>query len=137
MALRVRADALGFETGVDVGEIGRVSLLVSELTGYAVQRNKAIVGASAFAHEAGIHQDGMLKNAATYQIMDPEELGLTMTLPLGKHSGRHAFRRACERAGRQLSDDELAAAFRRFKVLADTRQARHCPRRLRRPEVAA
>jgi 2-isopropylmalate synthase len=137
MALRVRADALGFETGVDVGEIGRVSLLVSELTGYAVQRNKAIVGASAFAHEAGIHQDGMLKNAATYQIMDPEELGLTMTLPLGKHSGRHAFRRACERAGRQLSDDELAAAFRRFKVLADTRRALTVHDVLEDAEVAA
>jgi 2-isopropylmalate synthase len=96
---------------------------VSELTGYAVQRNKAIVGASAFAHEAGIHQDGMLKDAATYQIMDPQELGLTMTLPLGKHSGRHAFRQACEEAGIKLTDGELAAAFRRFKVLADTRKA--------------
>jgi 2-isopropylmalate synthase len=123
MALRVRADAHGYETRIDVGEIGRVSQLVSELTGYAVQRNKAIVGANAFAHEAGIHQDGMLKETATYQIMDPEELGLTMTLPLGKHSGRHAFRRACEQAGMQLSDDELAAAFRRFKRLADKRKA--------------
>ncbi len=123
MALRVRADALGYETGVDVSEIGRVSHVVSQLTGYGVQRNKAIVGASAFAHEAGIHQDGMLKNAATYQIMDPEELGLTMTLPLGKHSGRHAFRSACEHAGMRLSDDELASAFQRFKALADTRKA--------------
>jgi 2-isopropylmalate synthase len=123
MALRVRSDALGYETGVDVREIGRISYLVSQLTGYGVQRNKAIVGASAFAHEAGIHQDGMLKHSATYQIMDPEELGLTMTLPLGKHSGRHAFRRACEHAGIQLSDAELAAAFQRFKALADTRKA--------------
>jgi 2-isopropylmalate synthase len=123
MALRVRADALGFETGIDVREIGRVSQLVSELTGYAVQRNKAIVGASAFAHEAGIHQDGMLKDAATYQIMDPCELGLTMTLPLGKHSGRHAFRRACEDAGMRLDEGELMVAFRRFKELADTRRA--------------
>jgi 2-isopropylmalate synthase len=123
MALRVRADALAYETGVNPREIGRVSQLVSELTGYAVQRNKAIVGASAFAHEAGIHQDGMLKDAATYQIMDPQELGLTMTLPLGKHSGRHAFRQACEEAGIKLTDGELAAAFRRFKVLADTRKA--------------
>jgi len=123
MALRVREDALGCETGIDVGEIGRISQLVSELTGYTVQRNKAIVGASAFAHEAGIHQDGMLKDASTYQIMDPEELGLTMTLPLGKHSGRHAFRRACADAGIRLSDDELVAAFRRFKELADTRKA--------------
>ncbi len=123
MAFRVRTDALGYETGVDVSEIGRVSQVVSQLTGYGVQRNKAIVGASAFAHEAGIHQDGMLKNAATYQIMDPEELGLTMTLPLGKHSGRHAFRNACEHAGMRLSDDELASAFQRFKALADARKA--------------
>jgi 2-isopropylmalate synthase len=123
MALRVRADALGFETGINVREIGRISQLVAELTGYAVQRNKAIVGASAFAHEAGIHQDGMLKDASTYQIMDPKELGLTMTLPLGKHSGRHAFRQACEEAGVTLSDADLNAAFRRFKALADTRKA--------------
>jgi 2-isopropylmalate synthase len=123
MALRVRSDALGFETGINVREIGRISQLVAELTGYAVQRNKAIVGASAFAHEAGIHQDGMLKDASTYQIMDPKELGLTMTLPLGKHSGRHAFRQACEEAGVALSDADLNAAFRRFKTLADTRKA--------------
>ncbi len=123
MALRVRADAGNFETGVDIGQIGRVSHLVSRLTGYTVQRNKAIVGANAFAHEAGIHQDGMLKDASTYQIMDPEELGLTMTLPLGKHSGRHAFGRACAEAGIQLDDAALAEAFRRFKELADTRKA--------------
>jgi 2-isopropylmalate synthase len=123
MALRVRADAILCETGIDVSGIGRISQLVSQLTGYPVQRNKAIVGANAFAHEAGIHQDGMLKDAATYQIMDPEELGLTMTLPLGKHSGRHAFRQACTDAGLQLGDEELAAAFRRFKELADTRKA--------------
>ena len=123
MALRVRQDAFGVETGVDVSQIGHVSRLVSELTGYDVQRNKAIVGASAFAHEAGIHQDGMLKNAATYGIMDPEELGLATTLPLGKHSGSHAFRRACEHAGVHLSRDELATAFQRFKVLADSRKS--------------
>jgi 2-isopropylmalate synthase len=123
MALRVRCDAFDCETGVDVGEISRVSQLVSRLTGYGVQRNKAIVGANAFAHEAGIHQDGVLKDASTYQIMDPEELGLTMTLPLGKHSGRHAFRRACEEAGISMSDAELGAAFQRFKVLADSRTA--------------
>lgn len=123
MALRVRADAFGFETGINVREIGRISQMVAQLTGYAVQRNKAIVGASAFAHEAGIHQDGMLKDVSTYQIMDPQELGLTMTLPLGKHSGRHAFRRACEEAGLRLDDAELAGAFRRFKELADTRKA--------------
>jgi 2-isopropylmalate synthase len=119
MALRVRADAYGYDTGIEVGRIGHVSRLVSQLTGYAVQPNKAIVGANAFAHEAGIHQDGMLKHSGTYQIMDPEDLGLTMTLPLGKHSGRHAFRRACTDAGLQLTDDELATAFARFKTLAD------------------
>jgi len=123
MALRVRADELEAETGVNLGEIGVSSALVSRLTGYAVQRNKAIVGANAFAHEAGIHQDGMLKDAATYQIMDPEELGLTMTLPLGKHSGRHAFRKACADAGLRLDESELASAFRRFKELADCRKA--------------
>jgi len=123
MALRVRADAFGFETGINVREIGRISQMVAQLTGYTVQRNKAIVGASAFAHEAGIHQDGMLKDVSTYQIMDPQELGLTMTLPLGKHSGRHAFRRACEEAGLRLDQAELADAFRRFKELADTRKA--------------
>jgi 2-isopropylmalate synthase len=123
MALRVRADELQAETGVNIGEIGAASALVSRLTGYAVQRNKAIVGANAFAHEAGIHQDGMLKDAATYQIMDPEELGLTMTLPLGKHSGRHAFGRACAEAGIDLPADELRTAFARFKRLADERKA--------------
>ena len=122
MALRVRKDALSIETGVDIGEIGRSSRLVAELTGYGVQRNKAIVGASAFAHEAGIHQDGMLKDAATYQIMDPAELGLVMSLPLGKHSGRHAFARACAEAGIELDRAEVNEAFARFKQLADTRK---------------
>jgi 2-isopropylmalate synthase len=122
MALRVRSDAYGVETGVDAREIGATSSLVARLTGYAVQRNKAIVGANAFAHEAGIHQDGMLKDAATYQIMDPDELGLVMTLPLGKHSGRHAFARACAEAGLHLDGEELLDAFARFKRLADERR---------------
>jgi 2-isopropylmalate synthase len=78
------------------------------------------VGANAFAHEAGIHQDGMLKDNETYQIMDPKTLGLEMTLPLGKHSGRHAFARACQEAGIKLDDVALADAFRRFKQLADS-----------------
>jgi 2-isopropylmalate synthase len=123
MALRVRKDSFGVDTGIDVGEIGRASDLVSRLTGYAVQRNKAIVGANAFAHEAGIHQDGMLKDASTYQIIDPTELGLTMTLPLGKHSGRHAFAQACANAGIKLGRADLNAAFARFKELADSRKA--------------
>jgi 2-isopropylmalate synthase len=120
MALKVREKTFGIETGVDTREIGRASRLVAELTGYVVQRNKAIVGANAFAHEAGIHQDGMLKDSATYQIMDPLEVGLSMSLPLGKHSGRHAFARACVEAGVELSADELRQAFGRFKQLADT-----------------
>ena len=123
VALRVRADEFGVDCAVNPGEIGVTSALVSRLTGYTVQRNKAIVGANAFAHEAGIHQDGMLKDTATYQIIDPTELGLTMTLPLGKHSGRHAFERACAAAGLTLDDDELRAAFQRFKRLADERKA--------------
>jgi 2-isopropylmalate synthase len=122
MALRVRQRRTGAETGVNVGEIGAASRLVERYTGYRVQRNKAIVGANAFAHEAGIHQDGMLKDAETYQIMDPVELGLTMTLPLGKHSGRHAFALACVEAGFKLGRDELNEAFRRFKRLADERR---------------
>jgi 2-isopropylmalate synthase len=122
MALRVREATFECQTGIDVGEIGRTSRLVSELTGYGLQRNKAIVGANAFAHEAGIHQDGMLKDAETYQIMDPTELGLEMSLPLGKHSGRHAFARACTAAGMDLDADALRDAFTRFKELADTRK---------------
>ncbi len=122
MALKVRQSAFEVETGVNPREIGAASLLVSRLTGYALQRNKAIVGANAFAHEAGIHQDGMLKDSATYQIMDPEELGLRMTLPLGKHSGRHAFAIACADLGYRLEGEELNDAFARFKRLADTQK---------------
>ena len=119
LALRVRADAFDVDTAVDPRVIPEASALVAELTGYAVAPNKPIVGANAFAHESGIHQDGMLKDARTYQIIDPAELGVVMTLPLGKHSGRHAFARACADAGRTLDGDELASAFTRFKVLAD------------------
>jgi 2-isopropylmalate synthase len=122
MALRVRQARLGAETGVAVGEIGAASRLVRRLTGYPVQPNKAIVGANAFAHEAGIHQDGMLKDAETYQIIDPTELGLAMSLPLGKHSGRHAFAIACLEAGFKLGREELNDAFMRFKRLADERK---------------
>jgi 2-isopropylmalate synthase len=122
MAVRVRGAVFGAETGVNPGEIGATSRLVERLTGYRVQRNKAIVGANAFAHEAGIHQDGMLKAADTYQIMDPSELGLAMTLPLGKHSGRHAFAIACAEAGIDLDRDGLNQAFARFKRLADTQK---------------
>jgi 2-isopropylmalate synthase len=120
VALMVRADQFDVESRIDTEQITATSRLVSELTGYAVQRNKAVVGANAFAHEAGIHQDGMLKDARTYQIIDPNDVGAGMTLPLGKHSGRHAFARACAERGIELKGDELNAAFRRFKALADS-----------------
>ena len=119
MALRVRGDVYEARTSVEPAEIRNASALVAELTGYPVGPNKPIVGANAFAHEAGIHQDGMLKDARTYQIMEPGSVGVRMTLPLGKHSGRHAFARACAERGVRLTGDELNAAFRRFKELAD------------------
>jgi 2-isopropylmalate synthase len=119
VALRVRDDYFDVETGVDTTQIAAASRLVSERTGYLVQPNKAVVGANAFGHEAGLHQDGMLKDARMYQIIDPAEVGVSMTLPLGKHSGRHAFAQACAGRGLTLVGDELNAAFRRFKELAD------------------
>jgi 2-isopropylmalate synthase len=119
MALRVRGSTTQQHTRIDTAEIGRTSRLVERLTGCPVPPNKAVVGANAFAHEAGIHQDGMLKDTSTYQIIDPEELGLAMTLPLGKHSGRHAFARACVDAGLTLQEQELELAFARFKSRAD------------------
>jgi 2-isopropylmalate synthase len=120
MALQVRRDYFGVDTGIDTSEIAATSRLVELATGYDVPPNKAIVGANAFAHEAGIHQDGLLKDVSTYQIIEPAELGLTMTLPLGKHSGRHAFALACTDAGFALQGNELSDAFARFKALADS-----------------
>ncbi len=122
MAVRVRGDAFDAETGINPAVIREASALVRDLTGYAIAPNKPIVGANAFAHEAGIHQDGMLKDAGTYQIIDPTELGTAMSLPLGKHSGRHAFALACAEAGHALERAQLDAAFRRFKALADRGQ---------------
>jgi 2-isopropylmalate synthase len=119
VALSVRRDHFGIETGVEMSEIAAASRLVADRTGWLVPPNKAVVGANAFAHEAGIHQDGMLKDERTYQIIDPRDVGGRMTLPLGKHSGRHAFARACAERGIQLAGDELNAAFRRFKAFAD------------------
>jgi 2-isopropylmalate synthase len=120
VALSVRGDYFAdVVTAIETTQIAATSRLVSERTGYVVQRNKAIVGANAFAHEAGIHQDGMLKDPRTYQIIDPASVGVRMTLPLGKHSGRHAFAKACAERGVQLAKHELDAAFRRFKELAD------------------
>ncbi|MCP9484503.1 MAG: 2-isopropylmalate synthase [Gaiellaceae bacterium MAG52_C11] len=120
MALHVRRDYFGVDTGIDTSELAATSRLVELATGYDVPPNKAIVGANAFAHEAGIHQDGLLKDVSTYQIIEPAELGLAMTLPLGKHSGRHAFALACTDAGFHLETAELADAFARFKALADS-----------------
>jgi 2-isopropylmalate synthase len=120
MGLRVKRDLLRAHCAIDTTELTATSHLVEELTGYRVQRNKAIVGANAFAHEAGIHQDGMLKDPSTYQIIDPAEVGAEVALPLGKHSGRHAFARACADAGVDLGPDALESAFVRFKALADT-----------------
>jgi len=123
MALRTRADVLPFTTGVDTTMINRASRLVSAVTAFPVQYNKAIVGQNAFAHEAGIHQDGMLKNNQTYEIMTPESVGLkTSTLVMGKHSGRHAFREKLIELGYELGDNALQDAFRRFKDLADKKK---------------
>lgn len=123
MALHTRRPIFSLSTDIDTTQISRVSKLVSNYTGIMVPPNKAIVGANAFAHEAGIHQDGMLKNELTYEIMRPETVGLTQsTLVLGKHSGRHAFKVRLKELGYELGDDDLARAFRRFKSLADKKK---------------
>jgi len=124
MALHTRRSAFNLATGVDTTHIMRVSKLVSNYTGIVVQPNKAIVGANAFAHEAGIHQDGMLKHQQTYEIMQPETVGVTQShLVLGKHSGRHAFKVRLNELGFALSETELDKAFERFKLLADKKKA--------------
>ena len=123
MAFRTRHDKLPFDTGIDAKKIMAASKLLSTITGFSVQPNKAIVGANAFAHESGIHQDGMLKNANTYEIMTPESVGRDKTdLVLGKHSGRNAFRSKLQQLKVELKDDELNAAFERFKALADRKK---------------
>jgi len=123
MAFRTRQDKLPFQTGIDSRKIMAASQLLSAITGFSVQPNKAIVGANAFAHESGIHQDGMLKNASTYEIMTPESVGRDKTdLVLGKHSGRNAFRNKLVQLQINLNDDELNAAFDRFKSLADRKK---------------
>jgi len=123
MALKVRGDALPFPTGVRTEHITRASRYVSAITGFPVQFNKAIVGKNAFAHEAGIHQDGMLKNAETYEIMRPEDVGQgASNLVMGKHSGRHAFREKLKALGYDLGQNALNEAFGRFKDLADKKK---------------
>jgi 2-isopropylmalate synthase len=123
MALRTRNDVMPFHTGIDTTMITRASKLVSAITGFSVQPNKAIVGANAFAHESGIHQDGMLKNAQTYEIMTPESVGLNKSnIVMGKHSGRNAFRTKLKELGFELGDNALNDAFNRFKDLADKKK---------------
>ncbi len=123
MALHTRRSVFGLTTGIDTTQIARVSKMVSNYTGIPVQPNKAIVGANAFAHEAGIHQDGMLKHQATYEIMRPEMVGVTQSrLVLGKHSGRHALRVRLGELGYDLNDDDLKKVFERFKQLADKKK---------------
>ena len=123
MALRTRGDVMPFETGIETTMITKASKTLSTITGFNVQPNKAIVGANAFAHESGIHQDGMLKNAQTYEIMTPESVGLTQsTLVLGKHSGRHALISKLEELGYELGENALQDLFARFKKLADTKK---------------
>jgi 2-isopropylmalate synthase len=123
MALRTRKDSFGADTRVVTEEIAKASRLVSKITGMLVQPNKAIVGANAFAHESGIHQDGLLKEKMTYEIMRPESVGVGKThIVLGKHSGRHAFKSKLEELGYRPSEVELEHAFERLKRLADTKK---------------
>ena len=123
MTLKTRKPVFDLETGIETQQLARVSKLVSNYTGIVVQPNKAIVGANAFAHEAGIHQDGMLKHQTTYEIMRPEDVGVNQTkLVLGKHSGRHALRNRLAEMGHSLDDVELDKAFARFKELADRKK---------------
>jgi 2-isopropylmalate synthase len=123
MAMQVRNDVLPYWTGINAAMLTRASKLVSAATSFPVQYNKAIVGRNAFAHESGIHQDGMLKNAQTYEIMTPETVGVKQTsLVMGKHSGRHAFVHKLEELGYQLAANQLEDAFVRFKALADKKK---------------
>ncbi len=123
MALKTRRDYFNLDVDIETREIARTSRLVSSLTGIAVQRNKAIVGENAFAHEAGIHQHGVLKERQTYEIMRAEDVGLTDSqLILGKHSGRHAFRQRLEELGYELDDEAFDRAFERFKQLGDKKK---------------
>ena len=121
-ATRLRPDIYGVWTRIDHTQIYRTSRLVSQLTGMLVQPNKAVVGANAFAHASGIHQDGVLKDQRTFEIIDPSDVGTENKLVLGKLSGRHAFRVRLEEMGYRLGDEELKRAFQRFKSLADKKK---------------
>jgi 2-isopropylmalate synthase len=123
MALKVRNDILPYRTGVDTTKIMNISRRVAQVSGFPVQFNKAIVGKNAFAHESGIHQDGMLKNPQNFEIMRPEDIGLASTnLVMGKHSGRAALRAKLNELGYELADNQLADVFVRFKELADRKK---------------
>ncbi|MBV9123188.1 MAG: 2-isopropylmalate synthase [Planctomycetes bacterium] len=123
MAVKTRRDFFHLETGINTRRLAPTSRLVSHVTGIGVQRNKAIVGQNAFAHEAGIHQDGMLKERSTYEIMNPEDVGLSRTeLVLGKHSGRHALRQRVRELGYHLDEDQFQRLFESFKILADRKK---------------
>ena len=123
MAIKTRKDLLPYSTNINTEIITRSSRLLSAITGFSVQPNKAIVGANAFAHESGIHQDGMLKHAGTYEIMTPESVGLNKsTLVMGKHSGRHAFKSKLNELGYEVSENQLNDAFIRFKDLSDKKK---------------
>ncbi|MDD5558141.1 2-isopropylmalate synthase [Candidatus Methylomirabilis sp.] len=123
MALRTRKDLLDFETGINTEEIYRSSKLLTSIIGIPVQPNKAIVGANAFAHEAGVHQHGMLQKPLTYEIMTPESVGVPQSrLVLGKHSGRHAFKKRLEELGAILPEEAVNRAFTRFKIVADKKK---------------
>jgi 2-isopropylmalate synthase len=123
MALKTRKDFFKAAAGINTKEIIRTSRLVSKITGIPVQPNKAIVGANAFAHESGIHQDGLLKEKTTYEIMRPEDIGLQSTkLVMGKHSGRHAFKTRLKELGYTLGQEEIEGLFERFKRLADQKK---------------
>ncbi|MFP7671809.1 2-isopropylmalate synthase [Marivita sp. S0852] len=123
MALKVRSDIMPYHTGIDTKKIMHISRRVSTVSGFPVQFNKAIVGKNAFAHESGIHQDGMLKNAETFEIMRPEDVGIAGTsLPLGKHSGRAALRAKLKDLGVDVGDNQLKDIFVRFKDLADRKK---------------
>ena len=123
MALKTRKALFGFDTDIVTEQLYSTSRLVSHITGIVVQPNKAVVGANAFAHEAGIHQDGMLKEKATYEIMTPESVGVSQSaIVIGKHSGRHAFKARLKELGYDLSEKDLELAFERFKKLADQKK---------------
>jgi 2-isopropylmalate synthase len=123
MAIKTRQDFFHLTTGMDTTQIYKVSRLVSELTGFVVQPNKAIVGANAFRHQSGIHQDGVIKKSLTYEIMDPRDVGIPASaLVLGKLSGRHAFKERLAELGYTLPDEDLNRAFAAFKEIADKKK---------------